>query len=84
MFAFLSLSRAGIPIWAEFGCGISGWNVAKEFLFGVIVGVGASGVLDDEFTLDLEEDVVGSEWPLRFCGGRSGFGWSGWFGRSWW
>jgi len=84
MLALLSLTGPGIPIWAEFSCGVSGGNVAKEFLFGVIVGVGASGALDDEFTLNLEENVVCSERSLRFCGVCSGFGFngSGWFGRS--
>ena len=60
MLALLSFSGPGIPVWAEFCESISVGNVAKEVLFGVIVGVGASGGLDDEFALNLEEDVVGS------------------------
>ncbi len=81
MLTLLSLPGSGIPIWAEFDCGISIGNVAKEFLFGIIVAVGVwtSSGLDDKFTLDLEEDVVGSKWPLRFCGESGGFGESGWF-----
>lgn len=72
MLALLSLAGPGIPVWAEFGGGISAGDIAKEFLFGVIVGVGTGGGLDDEFALNLEEDVVGCEWPLRFCGGCGG------------
>ena len=69
MLTLLSLSGPRIPIRAEFDCGISSGNVAKEFLFGITVRVvvWTSGGLDNEFTLDLEVDVVGSEWPLRFC-----------------
>lgn len=70
--ALLSLPGPGIPVWAEFGCSISGGDIAKELLFGVIFGVGTGGGLDDVFTLDLEEDMVGCEWSLRFCGGCGG------------
>jgi len=78
--ALLSLAGPRIPVWAEFGGGISVGDIAKEFLFGVIVGVGTCGGLDDEFALDLEEDVVGCEWPLRLRGGcGGGFGWRRWF-----
>lgn len=72
MLALLPLAGPGIPVWAEFGCGISVGDIAKEFLFGVIFGVGARGGLDDVFTLDLEEDVVGCEWSLGLCGGCGG------------
>lgn len=70
MLALLSLARSSIPIWAEFCGGISTGNVAKENLFvvGFIAIVGASGGLDNEFTLNLEEDMVGSERALRFWG----------------
>lgn len=76
MLALLSLAGPGIPIWAEFDGGISVGDIAKEFLFGVIFGVGTGGSLDDVFTLDLEEDVVGCEWSLGLCSGfgRAGFG----------
>jgi len=69
MLALLSLAGPGIPVWAEFGCGIPVGDIAKEFLFGVIFCVGTCGGLNDKFTLNLEEDVVCCEWSLRFCGG---------------
>lgn len=72
MLALLSLTGPCIPVWAEFGCSITVGDVAKELLFGVIFWVGTCGGLNDIFTLDLEEDVVGCEWSLRFCGGCGG------------
>ena len=72
MLALLSLARSSKPVRAEFRGGISLWDILEDLLFVVIFGVGAGGGLDDELTLDLEEDVVGCEWSLGLRG-RRGF-----------
>jgi len=85
MLALLTLSGSGKPIRKKLGRSVSTRHVANVALVIVdgFIGVGSGHSLDDVFTFDLEEDVVGCErshglFDVSGCRGRV----SDW--RHWW
>jgi len=63
MLALPAFAWSGIPIWKQLDTSVSTGDVAQErfIIMDGFVSVRSGSVLNDVFTLDLEEDVVGSE-----------------------